>query len=58
MQCGSEGRESLFRWLSDECEDFREMQVVRHAKNVGIMIGPDGHIHCWTAPEKKSSSAF
>ena len=26
------------------------MQIVRHAKYVGTMIGPDGHIHRWTAP--------
>ena len=25
------------------------MQIVRHVKNVGIMIGPDGHLHRWTA---------
>ena len=53
MKYGSEGRESLLRWLSDNCEDFREMQVVRYAKNVGTMIGPDGHIHSWTAHPKK-----
>ena len=39
---GSEGRESLLRWLSDNCEDCCEMQVVRYAKYVGTMIGPDG----------------
>ena len=32
------------------------MQVVRYAKYVGTMIGPDGHIHCWTAPRKNLSS--
>ena len=50
VQYGSEGRESLLRWLSDNCEDFREMQVVRKAKCAGTMIRPDVHIHCWTAP--------
>ena len=29
------------------------MQIVRHAKFFGTMIGPDGHIHRWTAPRKK-----
>ena len=53
VQYGSERRESLFHWLSDNCEDFREMQVVRYAKYVGTMIGPDGHIHLWTALRKK-----
>ena len=28
------------------------MQVVRYAKYVGTMIGPDGHIHRWTAHRK------
>ena len=49
---GSEGRESLWHWLSDNCEEFREMQIVRHAKYVGTMIGPDGYIHRWTAHRK------
>ena len=29
------------------------MQIVRHAKFVGTMIGPNGHLHRWTAPRKK-----
>ena len=29
------------------------MQIVRFAKYVGTMIGPDGHIDRWTAPRKK-----
>ena len=37
VKYGSEGREPLLRWLSDNCEDFREMQVVRYAKYVGTM---------------------
>ena len=52
VQNGSERRESLLRWLSHNCEDFRKMQVVRYARYVGTMIGPDGHIHRWTAPRK------
>ena len=35
------------------CEEFRDMQIVRHAKYVGTMIGPNGHLHRWTAPRKK-----
>ena len=53
VKYGSERRESLLNWLSDNCEDFWEMQVVRYAKYVGTMIGPDGHIHRWTVPRKK-----
>ena len=29
------------------------MQIVRYAKYVGTMIGPDGYIHRWTAHPKK-----
>ena len=32
VQYGSDGRESLLRWLSYNCEDFREMQVVRYGQ--------------------------
>ena len=56
VQYGSESRESLLNWLSDNCEEFREMQIVRFAKYVGTLIGPDSHIHRWTAPRKKSSA--
>ena len=58
VQNGSEGRESLSRWLSDNCEDVREMQVVRYAKYVGTMIGPDGHVHKWTALRKFHPARF
>ena len=49
---GTEGRESLWHWLSQNCDKFREMQIVRYAKYVGTMIGADGYIHRWTAPRK------
>ena len=52
VQYGTEERESLWHWLSENCEEFREMQIVRHAKYVGTMNGPDGHLHCWTAHRK------
>ena len=29
------------------------MQIVRHAQYVGTMIGPNGHLHRWTALRKK-----
>ena len=51
-QYGTEGCESLRQRISENCEEFREMQIVRHAKYVGTMIGPDGHIHRWSAPRK------
>ena len=52
MQYGSEGRESLLRWVSDYCKDFREMKFVSYAKYVGTTIGPAGHIHRWMAHRK------
>ena len=57
VQYGTEGRESLWHWISENCEEFREMQIVRYAKYVGTMFGPDGYIHRLTAPWKNSSSA-
>ena len=32
------------------------MQIVRHAKYVGTIIGPHGHLHRWTAARKSHSS--
>ena len=58
VQCGSERCESPFNWLTDDWEDFREMQVVLVANYVGTMIGPDGHIHRWTARRKNHRAAF
>ena len=34
------------------------MQVVRCAKYVGTMIGPDGHVHRWTAHRKNHPARF
>ena len=59
VQHGSERREYLFNRLAYDCEDVREMQIVRFAKYVGTMIGPDGHIHHrWTAPRKKCIQVY
>ena len=52
VQYGVEGRESLWHWLSENCEEFREMQIVWYAKYVGTMNGPDGYIHRWSAHRK------
>ena len=54
VQYGNEEHYSLRTWMSESCEEFRDMQIVRHAKDVGNMIGPDGHLHRWTAPRKNS----
>ena len=52
VQYGSERCEFRLNWLTDNCEVFRDMQVVKCVKYVGT--GPDGHIHRWTAPRKNS----
>ena len=57
VQYGNEEHDSLRTWISENCEEFREMQIVRHAKHVGTMIGPDGYLHRWTAPRKNSYNA-
>ena len=53
----TEERDSLRTWILENCEEFREMQIVRHAKYVGTMIGPGGYFHRWTAHRKKSYNA-
>ena len=52
VQYGSERHESLLNWLSDNCEDFREMQIVRYAKYVGTMIGRMATFTVGRHPEK------
>ena len=39
--------------MATNCEKFGEMKMAKHAKYVGTMIGPEGHVHRWTAPRKK-----
>ena len=34
VQYGTEEHESLSTWISENCEEFREMQIVRHADSV------------------------
>ena len=37
---GSESCKSLSDWVATNCEEFREMKVVKYFKNVGTVIGP------------------
>ena len=53
VQYGNAEHDSLRTWISETCEEFREMQIVRHAKYVGTMIDPKAHLHRWTAHRKK-----
>ena len=55
VQYGTEEHESLWHWVSENCGEFCEMQIV--AKKIGTMIVLDGYLHRWTAPRKRSSSA-
>ena len=34
------------------------MKVVKHAKYVGTLIGPEGHLHRWNAPRKKFTQRY
>ena len=56
VQYGNEKHTSLRTWSRRNCEEFRDMQIVRHAKYVGTMIGPDGYLHRWTAPRKNCAT--
>ena len=53
VQYVSESCHVLLDWVSANCEGVREMKVVKFAKYVGTMVGPEVHIHRWTAPRKK-----
>ena len=53
---GNDDLASLRTWISETFEEFREMQIVRHAEYVGTMIGPHGHLHRWTAARKIHST--
>ena len=55
VQYGSESCQSLLDWVSTNCEEFREMKIVKYAEYVGTAIGPEGHLHRWTAPRRSSS---
>ena len=55
VQYGTEEHDSLRTWISENCEEFREMQIVRHSKYVP-MIGSNGHLCFWTAHLKNHST--
>ena len=56
VQYGSESCQSLLEWVATNCEEFREMKIVKYARNVGTMIVLEGYVHRWTAPRKKYSA--
>ena len=50
VQYGSESCQSSLEWVATNCEEIREMKIVKYVKYVGTMIGPEGNLHRWTAP--------
>ena len=46
--------QELLEWVSTNCEESSEMKIVKHAKCVGTMIGPEGHLHRWIAARENS----
>ena len=50
---GNDCCHELSDWVSTNCEEFREMKIVKYAKCVGTMIGPEGYFNRWTAPREK-----
>ena len=53
VQHGSDSCHELLDWVSTNCEEFREMKIVKYGEYVGTMLGPEGYLHRWTAPRKK-----
>ena len=46
--------QSLLDWVATNCEEFGQMQIAKHAKYVGTMVGPEGHIHPFDGTTKNS----
>ena len=42
VQYGSDSCLELLNRLATNCEEFREMKIVKYVKYVGTMIGPEG----------------
>ena len=55
VQYGSVSCHEFLNWVATHCQEFREMKIVKCARSVGTMIGPEGYLHRWTAPRKKLS---
>ena len=50
---GNDSCHELLDWVSTKCGEFCETKIVKYAKYVGTMIGPEGYLHRWTAPREK-----
>ena len=45
VQYGNDSCQELLEWVLTNCPEFREMKIVKFAKYVGTMIGPEGYLH-------------
>ena len=54
VQHGIDSCQELLDWVSTNCEESSEIKMVKHAQYVGTMIGPEGHLHRWTAAGENS----
>ena len=58
-QHGSEERDSLSYWISESgVQVYVGCKIVRHAKYVWAMIGPNEHLHRWTESQKRIERVF
>ena len=53
-QYGSGSCHELKNWVGTNCEELGEMKIVKYANYDGTMIGPEGYLHRWVAPRKKT----
>ena len=53
VQYGNDSCHELLNWVATNCEEFHEMKIVKCARYVGTMIGPEGYLHRWTAPSRQ-----
>ena len=46
-------REAPNGWTATNCPEIRDMKTAKFAKHIGSKIGPEDHLHWWTAPRHK-----
>ena len=54
VQYGNDSCHELLNWAATNCEEFREVEIVKCARYVGTLSGPEGYLHCWIAPRRKN----
>ena len=53
VQYGNDSCQEVLEWVLTNCQEFRERKMVKFAKYVGTMTGPEGYLHQWTAWREK-----